>query len=101
MNCQMIRVISSPSSSTTGLATLIFAILKVLMLQRDRDSAAYIRADCTQQFGTKRRDYAGPEWLRKLVKGNVVSLGAHHTGVLPLLEARGQGVNSLGIVVFS
>src|SRR5437899_3829517 len=24
MNCQMIRVISSPSSSTTGLATLIF-----------------------------------------------------------------------------
>jgi hypothetical protein len=26
MYCQMIRVISSPSSSTTGLATLIFAI---------------------------------------------------------------------------
>src|ERR1700704_4598948 len=26
MKCQMIRVISSPSSSTTGLATLIFAI---------------------------------------------------------------------------
>jgi hypothetical protein len=26
MYCQMIRVISSPSSSTTGLVTLIFAI---------------------------------------------------------------------------
>jgi hypothetical protein len=26
MNCQMIRVISSPSSSTTGPWTLIFAI---------------------------------------------------------------------------
>ena len=26
MNCQMMRVISSPSSSTTGLATLIFGI---------------------------------------------------------------------------
>jgi hypothetical protein len=26
MNCQMMRVISSPSSSTTGLSTLIFAI---------------------------------------------------------------------------
>src|SRR4051812_14573820 len=26
MNCQMMRVISSPSSSTTGLATLIFAM---------------------------------------------------------------------------
>jgi hypothetical protein len=26
MYCQMIRVISSPSSSTTGLATLILAI---------------------------------------------------------------------------
>jgi hypothetical protein len=25
MNCQMMRVISSPSSSTTGFATLIFA----------------------------------------------------------------------------
>src|SRR5262245_8986760 len=28
MNCQMIRVISSPSSSTTGFFTLIFAILR-------------------------------------------------------------------------
>jgi hypothetical protein len=27
MKCQMIRVISSPSSSTTGLATLIFAMI--------------------------------------------------------------------------
>jgi hypothetical protein len=27
MNCQMMRVISSPSRSTTGFATLIFAIL--------------------------------------------------------------------------
>ena len=26
MNCQMIRVISSPSSSTTGFWTLIFAM---------------------------------------------------------------------------
>jgi hypothetical protein len=28
MYCQMIRVISSPSSSTTGLVTLIFAMGK-------------------------------------------------------------------------
>ena len=28
MNCQMIRVISSPSSSTTGLVTLIFAMMQ-------------------------------------------------------------------------
>jgi hypothetical protein len=28
MYCQMIRVISSPSSSTTGLVTLIFAMME-------------------------------------------------------------------------
>jgi hypothetical protein len=28
MNCQMMRVISSPSSSTTGLATLIFVMMQ-------------------------------------------------------------------------
>jgi hypothetical protein len=27
MNCQMMRVISSPSSSTTGFSTLIFAMI--------------------------------------------------------------------------
>src|SRR5688500_7809241 len=30
MNCQMIRVISSPSSSTTGFWTLIFAMVELL-----------------------------------------------------------------------
>src|SRR3954447_23623263 len=34
MNCQMIRVISSPSSSTTGLSTLIFAMGRSLGVGR-------------------------------------------------------------------
>ena len=33
MNCQMIRVISSPSISTTGFFTLIFAILRSHLLR--------------------------------------------------------------------
>src|SRR5919206_5291390 len=32
MKCQMIRVISSPSSSTTGFSTLIFAMIRALVL---------------------------------------------------------------------
>src|ERR1700761_354151 len=36
MNCQMIRVISSPSSSTTGFFTLILLIRKRLHLARPR-----------------------------------------------------------------
>jgi hypothetical protein len=33
MYCQMIRVISSPSSSTTGLVTLIFAMTEGAFLE--------------------------------------------------------------------
>src|SRR6185437_15072683 len=44
MNCQMIRVISSPSSSTTGLATLIFFMsqnsLKGTVVEAGRGEAA-------------------------------------------------------------
>src|SRR6187401_3028132 len=36
MNCQMIRVISSPSSSTTGLFTLIFATVSTPLLRLTR-----------------------------------------------------------------
>src|SRR5215212_9968490 len=39
MNCQMIRVISSPSISTTGLATLIFAIGQALVRERNKPEA--------------------------------------------------------------
>jgi hypothetical protein len=35
MDCQMIRVISSPSISTTGLATLIFAMEKGTLAVRN------------------------------------------------------------------
>jgi hypothetical protein len=34
MYCQMIRVISSPSSSTTGLVTLIFAMTEGAFLEQ-------------------------------------------------------------------
>jgi len=34
MNCQMIRVISSPSSSTTGLRTVIFVMGLALLAAR-------------------------------------------------------------------
>ena len=34
MSCQMIRVISSPSISTTGLSTLIFAMWMQTRLER-------------------------------------------------------------------
>src|SRR2546430_1416967 len=36
MNCQMIRVISSPSSSTTGFATLIFVIADLCKRRKPR-----------------------------------------------------------------
>src|SRR6266849_3785600 len=44
MYCQMIRVISSPSSSTTGLVTLIFAMeLGPFLEQRGTDGVMYPR----------------------------------------------------------
>src|ERR1044072_797485 len=39
MNCQMIRFISSPSISTTGLATLIFAIVTSHLSRADRTAS--------------------------------------------------------------
>src|SRR3954468_20058913 len=40
MNCQMIRVISSPSSSTTGFATLIFAMTSPRALEPECSNSA-------------------------------------------------------------
>jgi hypothetical protein len=44
MYCQMIRVISSPSSSTTGLVTLIFAMGDRAFGSRVTGEAGYRRA---------------------------------------------------------
>jgi hypothetical protein len=44
MSFQMIRVISSPSSSTTGFATLIFAMVLPCALEVRRDAPAPMRA---------------------------------------------------------
>src|SRR5215211_5321662 len=61
MYCQMIRVISSPSSSTTGLDTLIFAMSGGAFLEQRvlrRDGAEYTRAIAPPPRGRKPRGYA-------------------------------------------
>src|ERR1700712_4926139 len=45
MYCQMIRVISSPSSSTTGLVTLIFAMTEESLLLETRVSGVVVDYD--------------------------------------------------------
>src|SRR5690348_12695525 len=52
MNCQMMRVISSPSSSTTGFATLIFAIAVSFSLCRKKNlKIADVGLLCPDCFG--------------------------------------------------
>ena len=45
MSCQMIRVISSPSSSTTGFLTLIFCLPLEALLDWRRDISAFSLLD--------------------------------------------------------
>src|SRR5882672_9150366 len=61
MYCQMIRVISSPSSSTTGLVTLIFAMTEGAFLENRADVAElrdYDRAIALQTGWRKPSRYA-------------------------------------------
>src|SRR5436190_11810946 len=61
MYCQMIRVISSPSSSTTGLVTLIFAMTEGAFLENRADSTGlrdYVRAIALQTGWRKPSRYA-------------------------------------------
>src|SRR5258708_39962296 len=61
MYCQMIRVISSPSSSTTGLDTLIFAMTGGAFLEQRvlrRGGREYGRAIAPPTRGRKPRRYA-------------------------------------------
>src|SRR5437867_5814078 len=61
MYCQMIRVISSPSSSTTGLVTLIFAMTEGAFLEQrvlGRGGVEYTRAIAPPTRGRKPRGYA-------------------------------------------
>jgi hypothetical protein len=61
MYCQMIRVISSPSSSTTGLVTLIFAMTEGAFLGNRADCAGvrdYVRAIALQMGWRKPSRYA-------------------------------------------
>src|SRR5258705_11132074 len=60
MYCQMIRVISSPSSSTTGLDTLIFAMTEGAFLEQARFKAGWVMsvAIAPQTLWRKPRPYA-------------------------------------------
>jgi hypothetical protein len=61
MYCQMIRVISSPSSSTTGLVTLIFAMTEGAFFGKPRGSGGvgdYMRPIAPQTGGRKPSRYA-------------------------------------------
>src|SRR5215475_3778229 len=60
MYCQMIRVISSPSSSTTGLDTLIFAMIGKASWERrlGRAKGNIRRLLALPNGGRKPRDYA-------------------------------------------
>src|SRR6188472_3654101 len=68
MYCQMIRVISSPSSSTTGLVTLIFAMTEGAFLEKRADRA---------EWSDYRRPIALQTGWRKLV---LAPLLAHLSG---------------------
>src|SRR5580704_8574012 len=53
MSCQIMRVISSPSISTTGFFTLIFAILRGHLLSAGRQQSSEVAADdCDFGIGT-------------------------------------------------
>src|SRR5664279_4380402 len=54
MNCQMIRVISSPSTSTTGFATLILGIYSFLTLGQDAAAGRLWFEDCSKIISTSR-----------------------------------------------
>src|SRR5664280_1274597 len=114
MNCQMIRVISSPSSSTTGPATLIFATdstpstvdvwwarafgapgphpIQVVVAHRGRGAPAVARVARTTRTGPRRCGGA-PSGSHRSEVDDVSGLGLD--GVGRLLQSRQLGRGQL------
>src|SRR5918911_992550 len=76
MKCQMIRVISSPSSSTTGFSTLIFAIIRALVLVGAPERARRAEARDSCRPATARGRYS-----TRPGGAHAAAEGALHAGV--------------------